>query len=114
MRRFVDHVLCWGVAIVVVAATEASTLGLVLFFVFVFAGAAQEILGTARWGKSVGKALLGIRVVDAHGGRPPDLLHAWLRWWIPGLLPPLVVWASWDAQRQGIHDKAAETLVVVG
>lgn len=112
MARFVDLVVEFVPAIVAVAAIPSTAIGFPIFMLLLLAGAAQDILGTARWGRSVGKALLGIRVIDEHSGLPPDLWHAFLRWWIPGLLPPLLIWATWDTRRQGIHDKAAETLIV--
>jgi uncharacterized RDD family membrane protein YckC len=112
IARLVDLILEFVPAIVAAAAIPNSAIGLAVFMFLLFGGVAQDILGTARWGRSAGKALLGIRVIDEHSGLPPDLWHAFLRWWIPGLLPPLLVWATWDKRRQGIHDKAAETLVV--
>jgi uncharacterized RDD family membrane protein YckC len=111
--RAIDYAITFVPAIIV--AVEVHGIGgFLLFFVVLLACASQDPIGTARWGKSIGKALLGIRVVDERTLRPPDLWHAFLRWWIPGLLPPLLVWATWDKRRQGIHDKAAETLVVRG
>jgi uncharacterized RDD family membrane protein YckC len=112
IARLVDVIVGFVPAIVAVAVIPSSAIGFTVFMLLLLGGAAQDILGTARWGRSVGKLLLGIRVVDEHSGLPPDLWHAFLRWWIPGLLPPLLVWATWDKRRQGIHDKAAETLVV--
>jgi uncharacterized RDD family membrane protein YckC len=110
--RLVDVVIALGPAIAVAVAIPSARLAFPAFVVCLIGGAAQDIFGTARWGKSVGKALLGIRVVNERSGMPPDLWHAFLRWWLPSLLPPLLVWATWDSRRQGIHDKAAETLVL--
>jgi uncharacterized RDD family membrane protein YckC len=110
--RLVDLVVEFVPAIVAAIAIHSSAIGFTVFMLLLLGGMAQDILGTAHWGQSVGKALLGIRVIDEHSGLPPDLWHAFLRWWMSGLLPPLLVWATWDKRRQGIHDKAAETLVV--
>lgn len=117
-RRTVARLVDFGiefvpaVAAAVAMPTTTTAISFPVFIILLFAGAAQDVVGTARWGQSAGKALLGIRVIDERSGRPPDLWHSFLRWWIPGLLPPLLVWATWDERRQGIHDKAAETLVV--
>jgi uncharacterized RDD family membrane protein YckC len=111
LARIVDYLLFF--VPVIVAAVEVPGIGgLLLVFAVMLAGAAQDVVGTARWGRSLGKALFGIRVVNERTLAPPDLTHAFLRWWLPTLLPPFLVWATWDARRQGIHDKAAETLVV--
>jgi uncharacterized RDD family membrane protein YckC len=112
LARLIDYLILLVPAIVAAAAIPSSEVGFPVFFVLLIAGAAQDVLGTARWGQSVGKALMGIRVIEEHGHGPPDLWHALLRWWLPTLLPPLLVWATWDKRRQGIHDRAAETLVV--
>lgn len=112
LARLIDYLLLLVPAIVAAAAIPSTAVGFPVFFLLLIAGAAQDIIGTARWGKSAGKALFGIRVIDEHDHQPPDLWHAFLRWWLPTLLPPLLVWATWDKRRQGIQDKAAETLVV--
>ena len=112
IARAIDF-LIWFVLAVVVAVEVPGAGGTALFLVVLLAGAAQEIFGTARWGKSFGKALLGIRVIGERTLRPPDLWHAFLRWWLFVLLTLLVL-ITWDERRQGIHDKAAETLVIRG
>lgn len=112
IARLVDLIVQFVPAIVAAATIPNSAIGFAVFMLLLLGGVAQDIFGTARRGQSVGKALLGIRVIDERFGLPPDLWHAFLRWWITGLLPPLLIWATWDDRRQGIHDKAAETLVV--
>lgn len=114
LARLVDLLILFVPAAVAAVAIPSTAVGFPVSLVLLLAGAAQDIFGTKRWGKSIGKALFGIRVIDEHEGRPPDLWHAFLRWWLPSFLPPLLVWATWDERRQGIHDKAAETLVVRG
>ena len=110
IARAIDF-LIWFVAAIVVAVEVPGAGGLALFLVVLVVGAAQEVIGTARWGKSIGKALFGIRVVVERTLRPPDLWHGFLRWWLLVLLQLLVL-ITWDKRRQGIHDKAAETLVI--
>jgi uncharacterized RDD family membrane protein YckC len=110
--RLIDLAILLAPAIAAVALLPSGALGVAVFMVLLLAGAAQDIFGTARRGQSIGKWFMRIRVVDERNQHPPDLWHAFLRWWIPSLLPPLLVWATWDERRQGIHDKAAETLVI--
>lgn len=112
LARLVDFGILLAPAIAAAVLIPSSAVGFAVFMLLLLAGAAQDILGTAPWGQSLGKALFGIRVVSERDHRPPDLWHSFLRWWLPSLLPPVLVWATWDARRQGIHDKAAETLVV--
>jgi uncharacterized RDD family membrane protein YckC len=84
--------------------------------------AAYRVVATARTGRTVGKWLLGIAVVDAADPRRnPSLTQSVRRFLVPqvaGLVPlPLTGWAPYvwilrDPQRRGLHDKAAGTLVV--
>ncbi len=77
----------------------------------------------ALWGRTIGKRVLGTRVVTADtrsrisvgaaGGRAA--VYA-----LPGLVPTIggifalinELWLLWDPQRQCLHDKAAKTVVV--
>lgn len=84
--------------------------------------AAYRIGATARTGRTVGKWLLGIAVVDAADPRRnPSLTQSVRRFLVPqgvGLVPlPFTGWVPYlwilrDPQRRGLHDKAAGTLVV--
>lgn len=87
------------------------------------ANAAYETVLVAWRGQTLGKLALGIRVVAVDGGRV-----GWARSGIRALVPmaagavPSVVapvlavgvygWALVDPNRQGLHDKAAGTVVV--
>ena len=75
-----------------------------------------QLWGDAR-GRSLGKEMMGLRIVDERTGRRPGWRGATLRiiGTIAGALSPLQVgwaWAIWDRRRQGWHDKFARTLVV--
>lgn len=84
-------------------------------------GVAYEVLATALVGKTLGKHLVGIRVVDEAGGGLPDLGQA-VRRAVPTLLGvvPVVAGLSfllyapalWHPRRKGAHDSLAGTLVV--
>jgi uncharacterized RDD family membrane protein YckC len=75
-----------------------------------YAFAVQVVLLTALTGQSLGKRLLGIRVVRlADRDRPPGLLPALIRTALAVLVLPAVFM---DRDGRGLHDKAAGTLVV--
>ena len=79
---------------------------------------AYETIATARFGRTLGKAWLRIRPVRLDGGRV-----GWWRafgrvgmLWLAGILNWIglvdVLWCLWDDNRQCLHDKAADTIVV--
>ena len=93
--------------------------------------AVYEIVGTARWGQTLGKRFVGIRVVERGTGRPPGWGRAVVRWSLPavaivteglitgvggvvGQLVFLVVYlpVAWDPLARGLHDRLAGTVVV--
>ncbi|MEV7613508.1 RDD family protein [Streptomyces sp. NPDC089799] len=92
--------------------TTAAHLALVFAVVLVF-GVFYEALPTARWGRTPGKKLLGIRVASVSTGRPPGFGAALRRWLVYGLLGlPGALWCLVDRpRRQAWHDKAAGTFV---
>jgi uncharacterized RDD family membrane protein YckC len=81
-----------------------------------------RIVATASTGRTPGKWLLGLRVVDTANPRtPPRLGKAALRWLVPqvsGAIPlpgtGAVVYSPVlkDPWRRGLHDRAAGTVVV--
>ncbi|GHE40330.1 RDD family protein [Streptomyces vinaceus] len=92
--------------------TIAGYLGLVLAAVLLF-GVFYEALPTARWGRTPGKKLLGIRVLSAATLRPPTFGAALRRWLVYALLGlPGSLWCLGDGpRRRGWHDRAAKTYV---
>lgn len=77
-----------------------------------------ETIATARYGRTLGKAWLGIRPVRVDGstlGYGRSLGRAALYWlsgylnWL-GLLDPL--WCLWDDNHQCLHDKAVDSIVI--
>jgi uncharacterized RDD family membrane protein YckC len=85
-------------------------------------GAAYYIGFTSARGQTPGKMLIGTRVVMKRTGKIPAPGPAVMRWVIPGLfvfLPGVSVisvviygWLLFNLYRQGLHDKAARTVVV--
>jgi uncharacterized RDD family membrane protein YckC len=97
--------------------TTSTYLGIVLAVLLVF-GTLYDALPTAKWGRTLGKKLLGLEVRDIEGHEPPSFraaLRRWLVYSVPGLLVVGVVgvlWCLFDRPwRQCWHDKAAHTFV---
>lgn len=76
------------------------------------------ILGEGRLGQTYGKHLMGVKVVSTHTRRPIGSPAAFGRAIVrsigasPYLLCLGVLWIVWDAQRQGLHDKAVGSVVI--
>ena len=77
-----------------------------------------EAVATTRYGRTLGKRWLHIRPVRTNGtalgwgrsfGRSGVYWASGLLSWV-GLLDPL--WCLWDVNRQCLHDKAADTIVI--
>lgn len=92
------------------------------FLLILAAGVAYRVvLEGGPKGQTVGKMVMKIRVVDAAGGGSIGYGRAFARWivasllwalfYIPGIIDAL--FPLWDPKRQSIHDKAANSLVVV-
>ena len=81
------------------------------------------VVPTARWGRTLGKLIVGVRVVMQRDGRLPGWRASILRWVLPAvaLFIPVVGWAVsiglratlvLDPLRRGVHDRMAGTIVV--
>jgi uncharacterized RDD family membrane protein YckC len=84
---------------------------------------ALEIVPTAFWGRTPGKAMLGLRCVDIDTGESPGmvrsvfrglLLHAWVLIPLVGWVLPVAIVATtlFAPSGRGIHDRLAGTVVV--
>ena len=104
-------------------AADYSDFSVAGLFMGLVVGVGYELVQIAVWGQTLGKRIVGVRVIHAEHGGLPGWGKAFGRWAIPGLLAliPLVGWilsilcylsATWDRVYQGWHDKAAGTLVV--
>ncbi|MFI0501335.1 RDD family protein [Streptomyces albogriseolus] len=105
------------VTVWLVDGTTAVHLGVVLA-VLLLGGLLLEVLPTVKWGRTLGKRLLGIEVRDIEAHEAPGFgaaLRRWLVYSVPGLLVVGVVgvlWCLFDKPwRQCWHDKAAHTFV---
>ncbi|MFE7131173.1 RDD family protein [Streptomyces sp. NPDC057638] len=98
-------------------STTVTYLGIVVAALLVI-GLVYEALPTARWGRTLGKKLCGLTVVDIESHGPPSFGAALRRWLVYGVLGVLavgvlnVLWCLFDRPwRQCWHDKAAHTFV---
>ncbi|MGW7575384.1 RDD family protein, partial [Streptomyces sp. NPDC054765] len=89
--------------------------------VLLIGGALYEALPTLKWGRTLGKKLCGVRVLDIEGHDTPALGAALKRWFVYSVLGVLVVgvlnviWCVFDKPwRQCWHDKVARTFVASG
>jgi uncharacterized RDD family membrane protein YckC len=79
------------------------------------ASAATEVVPVAIWGRTLGKALLGLRVVRAADGGQPGPLRSLVRWVVlfGALAVPAVGWAvALVVAGTRLHDRLAGTTVV--
>ncbi|MFF8934172.1 RDD family protein [Streptomyces paradoxus] len=97
--------------------TTSIYLGIILA-VLLLAGVLSEVLPTAKWGRTLGKKLMGLEVRDIEGHDSPGFgaaLRRWLVYSVPGLLAVGIVGVAWclidRPWRQCWHDKAAHTFV---
>ena len=103
-----------------VDSTTGGYLAIVLAAFLLF-GLLYEVLPTARWGRTLGKKLFGLTVLDIEEQDTPSFGAALRRWLVYGLLSVVgigVVNAFWCVVdrpwRQCWHDKAARTFVARG
>ncbi|AZS72068.1 RDD family protein [Streptomyces lydicus] len=89
--------------------------------VLLIGGALYEALPTLKWGRTLGKKLCGVRVLDIESHDTPALGAALKRWFLYSVLGILVVgvlnvvWCLFDRPwRQCWHDKLARTFVAAG
>ncbi|MYW66094.1 DUF2510 domain-containing protein [Streptomyces sp. SID8379] len=97
--------------------TTGTYLGIVLAVLLVF-GVLYEALPTAKWGRTLGKKILGLSVRDIEEHDTPTFGAALKRWFaysVPGVLVIGifgVLWGAFDRPwRQCLHDKLARTFV---
>ncbi|MEU9113480.1 RDD family protein [Streptomyces sp. NPDC048483] len=86
--------------------------------VLLIGGGLYEILPTLKWGRTLGKKVCGVRVLDIEGHDTPTLGAAVKRWCVYSVLGVLAigilnaVWCVFDRPwRQCWHDKIARTFV---
>lgn len=105
------------VTVWLIDGTTGVQLGIVLAVMLV-AGLLYEVLPTVKWGRTLGKKLTGLQVLDIESQLPPGFGAAVRRWLTHTLLDAVVIgfvglaWCLFDRPwRQCWHDKAARTFV---
>ncbi|WP_407286699.1 RDD family protein [Streptomyces sp. BP-8] len=105
------------VTVYLVDGTTAPVFATILA-VLLIGGALYEALPTLKWGRTLGKKLCGVRVIDIESHDTPRLGAALKRWFAYSVLGVLVVgvvnvlWCVFDQPwRQCWHDKLARTFV---
>lgn len=102
-----------GLLDAVLAGSAMAGTGLLLFLAL---GMSYFVLLNAGAGQTLGKRAAGIRVIDGFG-QPLGLGRSVLR--CAALVPSLalaglgVLWIGFDRERRGLHDRLADTHVVV-
>jgi uncharacterized RDD family membrane protein YckC len=83
-----------------------------------------EVTMVRLFGQTLGKMILGIRIVRIPDGERPDWGQSGVRFLVPGVADAIPVWfsgffaigiyltAMFDPAYRGVHDKAAGTLVL--
>ncbi|WP_066931961.1 RDD family protein [Streptomyces sp. NBRC 110611] len=105
------------VTVYLLDGTTAPVLATILA-VLLIGGALYEALPVLKWGRTLGKKLCGVRVLDIESHDTPTLGAALKRWFVYSVLGVLVVgvvnavWCVFDKPwRQCWHDKVARTFV---
>ena len=118
-------VVAFVLALIVAAGVGAVTAGVggvlivwLALFIILAGALAYEVVLTATKGQTLGKQAVGIKVVRIDNGQIPGWGPAFKRWGLPALLGlvgvSLLCYLSllWGDNRQGWHDKVAETYVI--
>ena len=116
--------LILGVLLTLLAHGGFSVLA-ILGFVFLV-GAWAFFIAQYRNGRSLGKRVMGLRVVQADG-QPPSWAYNFIvrtlliKWLLIGVASEITLgifllvnyfWPLWDDKRQALHDKMVDTFVV--
>ncbi len=104
-----------------IASGEETISGGVLLIGLLIFGA-YHVTFTALRGQTIGKIVVRTKVIDAESGALPGWQSAFIRWGAPAALATIpwlgylsllmYAWLLRDVRRQGLHDKAARTLVI--
>ena len=115
--------VCWGISFtigtIVTRGDPFQSPPILLHSSFGLFGAASLLYFPAFWkrrGQTLGKMALGIRVIrtDASSLTWEASLIRFLGYVISwATLSTLFIWVAFDSRRQGVHDKMADTYVIV-
>jgi uncharacterized RDD family membrane protein YckC len=92
-----------------------AALGLPFYILFVLLAAGYFTYMHGAYGQTLGKRLLGLRLLTTHG-KDPGYLLAFFRFvatcFAIGCLGMGIVWLALDPNKQGWHDKLSRTVVI--
>ncbi len=119
----IDSVGAFIVAVVLFSITRSFLLYLLLWLLSVGWGAYNGFLNGST-GQSIGKKVIGLKVVGEQTGQLIGGGQGILRWAVaavPGVVPCLgalyvivdLLFPLWDAKKQTLHDKVVKSLVIV-
>lgn len=82
----------------------------IIFLVYV-------VFFTTKFGKTLGKMALKIKVIDPNTNLPPKIGKAMLREVVGKFVSSIAIglgylWVLWDTKKQAWHDKIAKTIVI--
>jgi uncharacterized RDD family membrane protein YckC len=92
--------------------TDTSALS---FFIGLVVSAAYFTIAHSRWGQTIGKLAVGIKVVDANGGllSPGAAFIRWIGYYVSGIILFIgYIIAAFDSRKQALHDKMAGSFVI--
>lgn len=94
-------------------AKTGTTVGTIVNIIL---GLGYVVVYQAKAGQTLGKKVLGVKVVDV-AGKTPSMLTFFLREVLGKTVSSLILLIGylmilWDSKKQGLHDKIAGTYVV--
>ncbi len=111
---YVGYKVGLGAHGMVIAGDNAAALFAILTLGWLVLTSAYFIVMHGLGGQTIGKMLLGLRVVgDDH--QPPSFRQAALRWFAAVGFAPIGIgflWVLWQAEKRGWHDFVAHTWVI--
>ena len=111
---YVGYKVGLGAHGLVIAADNATALFAILTIGWLGLTSAYFIVMHGMGGQTVGKRLLGLRVVDSNR-QQPSVRQATLRWFAAIGFAPIAIgflWVLWQREKRGWHDFVARTWVV--
>jgi uncharacterized RDD family membrane protein YckC len=111
---YVGYKVGLGAHGLVIAADNAGALFAILTLGWVGLTSGYFIVLHGQGGQTIGKRLLGLRVVGADR-QPPSFRQAAIRWFAAVGFAPIglgFLWVLWQAEKRGWHDFAARTWVI--
>jgi len=114
VMAYVGYKVGLGAHGLVIAGDNAAALFAILTLGWIGLASGYFIILHGMGGQTIGKRLLGLRVVGADR-EPPSFRQAAIRWFAEIGFAPIglgLLWVLWQAEKRGWHDFAARTWVI--